>query len=285
MAGLPSLVSIVVSVRDQERHAEAALESAYEQDHDAVEIVVVDDGSQDRTASVVRNFMSQTRAQSRFRRIMLIEHEASLGASAAINRGLHEARGEYISLLNGDERFVRGRVSALLDACTRAGGELAFSRVEPIVDDAAVASSAELEHVYSVQDNIEFFPTVGYALLRNQCALSTGNLFFSRALFERVGDFANLNGSHGWQFLLRSVLLTEPIFVPEPLYRYRLLGHERFLQQQTGTAAETDRVLRDYFFLCRNRPLENPVAPSPAWGPFFMSFVEASRLGRYLAQP
>ena len=111
--------------------------------------------------------------------------------------------------------------------------------------------------------------------------MSSGNLFFSRALFDRVGDFANLPDTYDWDFLLRCLLVTEPVFVPDPLYSCRLLGEERFVERQARVAVAAAGVLRNYYFLCRNRFVENPTAPSPAWGPFFTSFVTASRHGNY----
>ncbi|MEO7273352.1 MAG: hypothetical protein ABI211_15245, partial [Vicinamibacterales bacterium] len=91
--------------------------------------------------------------------------------------------------------------------------------------------------------------------------------------------------AHDWDFLLRCLLVTEPVFVAEPLYGLRLRGHEGFLEHQRQVAKEAEAVLRNYFFYSRTRPLANVVAPSPAWGPFFSSFVQASRHERYLSKP
>lgn len=227
------LITVVVYARNHEPHVVGALESVYGQDHDALELVVVDDGSSDRTVGMVRDYLDQGQVRSRFRRVEVIELTAPGMVPAAINRGIRESRGHYLNPLIGDERFAPGRLSALLRACTGRGAGLAFSRVEPIAGGGA-ASAAELEHVYSVQDNIEFFPTVGYALLRDQCSLSSGNLFFSRALFERVGDFASLPDAYDWDFLLRCLLVTEPMFVPDPLYSCRLLGRSAFSSVRRG---------------------------------------------------
>lgn len=273
------LISVVVFASNDERDVQAALESVYEQDQQPLELVVLDDRSQDRTAAIVRDYLAQGRVQSRFRRAVLVESGESSGTHALINRGVQESQGQYVGLLQANERFARGRLTALVNACTAAGGQLAFTRVDPFGDDTA-SSSAEIEHVYSVQDNIEFFPTVGYGFLRYQCALSSGNLFFSRALFDRVGKLANLKHCAVWDFVLRALALTEPLFIREPLYLYRVVGQTGFLEQQKRVAAEAERIVDDYLVRCRTRPSENALAPSPAWGPFFASFVQASRRTR-----
>ena len=287
MTGMPDplpLVSVIVSSGCDERQLQAALESVFAQDHTPIEILVIESGLGDRTAQMAREYLGQERVRSRVRRAAFVAAEAGIDLPAALNRAVLESHGEYIGLLNGDERFAAGRLTALLGACVTNGAQIAFSRVEPIAGETA-PSSAEIEHVYSVQDNVEFFPTVGYALLRHPCMLSPGNLFFSRALFDRVGGFAPLPHAYAWDFALRALLVTEPVFVPKPLYCYRLHRDNDFHAEQKLRAAEADRVLRDYLFHCRNHPVANPLAPSPAWGPFFTSFVQASPRGRVAAAP
>jgi glycosyltransferase involved in cell wall biosynthesis len=269
------LVSVVVPAFTHERYVEAALQSVYEQTYEPIELIVVDDQSLDRTAAVIEEFCNRAAVADRFRRTVLIKNETNVGAHASINRGLHESRGDYINILNSDDLFSPNRVVRLLDACERNGADFAFSRVELLVEDPAEASD-EAPFLYRVQDSIHLFPTVGYALLRNQCALSTGNFFFSRRVHERIGDFCALKYCHDWDFILRAVLITEPVFVAEPLYVYRLHASNSFRQLQALAEQETARVLGNYFLLCRTRPVANPLAPSPAWGPFFDSFVEAS---------
>ncbi len=282
--GTSALVSVIVPAWQHERHAEAALQSAYDQNHEAVEIIVVEDASYPRVAGMIRGYLEREEVRSRFLRTVLIENSGQMGASHAINRGPQESQGDYISILEADDAFATHRFARLVIACGEGGAEFAFMRVEPLADPAA-SSLVEAEYVYEVQDDIGFFPSVGYALLRSQCAISTGNFFFSRRLAERAGGFGNHGRSAGWDFALRCLLVTEPIFMPEQLYFYRLHGHQRFEELRAQRVNETRSVLKRYFFLCRNRPVTNPVAPSPAWGPFFDSFVEASHYGKYLAQP
>ena len=275
------LVSVVVPAFNHEQYVEAALQSVYDQDYQAVELVVIDDGSQDRTSAVIENFCSRASVRKRFTRTVFIDNDNNGGAHHAINRGLHESRGDYINILNSDDLLSPNRLSRLLETCAKNGAEFAFSSVELLGDDSA-SSSDEMQSLYRIQDSIHLFPTVGYALLRNQCALSTGNFFFSRLVFEQVGEFCGLRYCHDWDFVLRAVLITEPVFVPEPLYVYRLHPGNSFRQLQALAERETETVLRNYFLLCRTRPVANPLAPSPAWGPFFDSFVEESGYGAYL---
>ena len=234
---------------------------------------------------MIRDYVNRGDVKERFARIVFLENERNLGAHRTINRGIAESRGDYINILNSDDAFAPARLSTLFRACHERRAAFAFSRVELIVDDDPTLLWKEAEYLASIQDGIDFFPTVGYALLRNQCALTSGNFFFARSVYERVGDFSDLKYCHDWDFILRSLLVTEPIFVPETLYFYRIHPGNSFLQLQSLAEPETEAVLRRYFFFCRNRPVSNPLAPSPAWGPFFNSFVQQSQYGQYLAKP
>jgi len=278
------LVSVIVPAWRENEYAEATLQSVYDQDCEAVEIIVVDDRSRSHSRSAAGGFLERERVRQRFRRIEFVEVPAEASVPQAINRGLQECRGDYINVLEAGDAFAARRFSHLLTICADTGAELAFSRVE-LLGDTPESCSGEGLALYSVQDDIEFFPTVGYALLSSQCAVSIGNLFFSRRLPGRVGGFREHDSGRGWDFALRCVLATEPVFVPEPLYFRRLHGRGNLAERGAQPAGETESVLKNYLFLCRNRRVENPFAPSPAWGPFFDAFVDASQYGKYLSKP
>jgi glycosyltransferase involved in cell wall biosynthesis len=287
VTGVPPLVSVIVPAWQQDRHREAALRSVHDQDHEMIEIVVVDDGPEQRASSAIRGYLERDDVRSRFRRIVFVEQSVSIGRSGAINRGLEAAQGDYVNILEAEGAFARARFSRLLSACADHDARLAFSRVEADIDSALASSSASVEadFLYSMQDDIEIFPTVGYALLRSFCAVSTSNLLFRRELAESIGGFGPFEYLAGWDFALRCLLLSEPIFVPEPLYLHRVDGHEAGAPQRQLEAIEKETALKNYLFSCRNRQVGNLIAPSPSWGPFFDSFISESRYGGYLAKP
>ena len=191
VSGVLPLVSVIVPVWRQDRQAQAALRSVHDQDHEMIEIVVVDGGPQQRVGSAIRGYLEREDVRSRFRRIVFVEQGVSVGRSGAINRGLEAAQGDYVNILEAEGSFARTRFSRLLSACADGDARLAFSRVEADIDSALASSwaSVRADLFYSLQDDIEIFPTVGYALLKSFCAISTSNLFFGRQLAESIGGF------------------------------------------------------------------------------------------------
>lgn len=100
------LVSVVIDTYNHERYIEEAIVSALEQDFPVGdrEILVVDDGSTDRTAEIVRKFEPEVR----------LVQKANGGQASAINSGVAHARGELIAFLDGDDRWLPGKLSRVV---------------------------------------------------------------------------------------------------------------------------------------------------------------------------
>jgi glycosyltransferase involved in cell wall biosynthesis len=94
-----------------------ALQSVRAQDYHHLEILVVDDASTDATARLVNEIAD--------RRIRLISNEKRLGLTMSLNRGLKEARGEYIARIDDDDVWPDprklARQVAFLESHPRAG--------------------------------------------------------------------------------------------------------------------------------------------------------------------
>jgi glycosyltransferase involved in cell wall biosynthesis len=214
---------------------------------------------------------------------VLERHPANRGAHAALNRGLELARGEWLAILNSDDRYAPDRLAILLAASRARGAELAFSAVRYIDArgenvDGRDETAARLA---ASQRAIATFPSVGFALLRENVAISTGNLVFRRALLSRVGGFRDLRYCHDWDFVLRCLLETEPIFVDAPLYEYRLHSTNSFRSLAEVAGAETQRCLQTYFAAVRRSAFENRRAPGPGtWPRVFERFVAENGLER-----
>ena len=86
---------------------ERAITSALRQDYENLEVLVVDDGSEDGTAGV-----AGTIADSR---IQVFRLGKNVGVCGATNRGIQEARGDYIAFLDADDEWSRHKLSVQMD--------------------------------------------------------------------------------------------------------------------------------------------------------------------------
>jgi glycosyltransferase involved in cell wall biosynthesis len=99
-------VGVVVAVRDGERYLAEALESVLAQQPAPDEVVVVDDGSRDGTAEVLRRYRARLRIVS----------QAAIGQAAALNRGVAETRCDLLSFCDADDLWAPQRLERQLDA-------------------------------------------------------------------------------------------------------------------------------------------------------------------------
>ncbi len=103
------LVSVIIPAYNRENHIERAIQSIQSQDISDIEIIIVDDGSTDKTSL---NVKEMEKGDSRIR---LIRHEKSKGAQAARNTGIRNAKGEWIAFLDSDDEWLPGSLSKRLD--------------------------------------------------------------------------------------------------------------------------------------------------------------------------
>ncbi len=94
-------VTVLLPTRQSEAYLRETLESVFSQSFTDYELLVVDDGSTDRTLDILENFHdSRTR----------IVQGRGEGLAGALNLGLTEAKGEYVARIDADDRMVPGRL-------------------------------------------------------------------------------------------------------------------------------------------------------------------------------
>lgn len=102
------LISVIIPVYNAEPFLPACLDSVLYQDYPSFEILVIDDGSTDNSAAIIDRYAA------REPRIVAL-HQSNTGVSAARNRGLDIARGEYIAFVDADDRVAPTYLSNFLE--------------------------------------------------------------------------------------------------------------------------------------------------------------------------
>lgn len=242
------LVSVVVPAYRHARFIGEALQSIYDQTHPRIELIVIDDASGDDTFEAAAEWASSQHAEDRFEGLHLLRNERNVGAHASINRGCLIARGKYLTVLNSDDYFHPDRFAVLVDAMARQSSELAFARVVPVDDDGRYIPGPLLPPgLVGAFDAADWAcvnaTSMIEALRARNVAISTGNLVFSRRVYDRIGPFAALKYVHDWDFVLRASLITSPIYVPQDLYFYRIHASNSFSSLADVAEIETRIVM------------------------------------------
>jgi glycosyltransferase involved in cell wall biosynthesis len=270
------LVSVVVPVYNHERYVESALDSVAAQGHPALELIVVDDASSDGTPAAIGRWCAAQRAGGRFARIESLRNGSNLGAHASLNRGMAMARGDYLALLNSDDRYAPRRIETLLARMLDEDSRFAFSAVMP-VDSAGrrTLASPLARRIAGAREEIAALPSVSFGFVFRQLAVSSGNFLFHRSIYETIGGFAPLKYCHDWDYALRAFLHTEPVFVDEYLYEYRFHETNSYAVLDDVARRETDAVLADHYVRCLEGAAVNDRAPTPVnWPGVFEHYID-----------
>jgi glycosyltransferase involved in cell wall biosynthesis len=106
------LVSVVLIFKDEERFIREAISSVLSQTYGRWEMLLVDDGSSDRSTSIARECAAHHDGQIRY-----LEHagHANCGMSASRNLGIRESRGELVAFLDGDDVWLPDHLKVAVD--------------------------------------------------------------------------------------------------------------------------------------------------------------------------
>jgi len=240
----PGLVSVIIPCHNAAPYLGTAISSALAQTYPLVEVIVVDDGSTDRSREVAASFGS---------RITLLTRP-HWGGNVARNCGIWRARGEFIVLLDADDVLAPSCVASrvrVLQADPGIGLVAGYFReIDPT--GAPLGRIPELRRIGSL-------PPFRQAVRRNW-GPSVGWMF-RRAAYDRCGGFDPLLRScQDWDFVLRVALRYRMGYVPtaEAFYRKvpgsvssdpgRMLAELRRMQRKTRAYAEHPL---QYWFDCR----------------------------------
>lgn len=193
-------VSVIIPAYNHERFIGAAVESVLGQSHRDLELIVINDGSTDRTGEVVRSFRDE--------RIVYREQE-NRDAYNTLNRGLSMATGDYIAILNSDDVYFPGRLERLIAVSLESGAECLFTDVVPISDEGEEFTDPAFGWNVWHRKNREFYRRCGdlyVAFLKGNFMVTTSNLFMTAAAARKVGRFCSLRYLHDYDYIFRMML-------------------------------------------------------------------------------
>jgi glycosyltransferase involved in cell wall biosynthesis len=118
------LVSVVVPTYNRAKLVVQAIDSLIQQTWAALEVVVVDDGSEDDTLAVLRLLPALAKGRS-----LVICTQANRGVSAARNHGTRMSRGEFIMYLDSDDTLVPDAIESFVNAIRESGSDYCFANI------------------------------------------------------------------------------------------------------------------------------------------------------------
>ena len=173
----PPSISICIPAYRAERFLGQTLASVRDQTHADWELIVVEDGSRDRTADIVAAF-----ARSVPQSVRLLRHMENRGLPATRNTGIAAARGEWIALLDSDDLWHPGHLASLAAVAAEDNSDLIHSGSLLFDSD----SGQPLGTRAPSRDVIAAFPR---SLFSGSYTIQPASVMLRRELWARVGGF------------------------------------------------------------------------------------------------
>ena len=191
------LVSVVIPAYNHERFIGAAVDSVLEQTCDDLELIVVDDGSTDRTGEIVKSYADDR---------LSYYYQDNQDAFNTINRGIGLATGQFVSILNSDDVYQITRLETLVSKCIETKSVCAFTDVIPISDEGNEYTDPSFGWNVWHRKNRDFYFQCGdlyTAFLKGNFMVTTSNLFMRVEAARGVGPFCSLRYLHDYDFMFR----------------------------------------------------------------------------------
>lgn len=235
-------VSVIIPTYNYSRFIAEAIQSVLDQTMPPAEIVVVDDGSTDDTANVVRQFAPAVK----------YVRQENAGVCAARNRGVQESNGELLAFLDADDIYLPASLEKQV-ARFNGGVDLGLVHCGLRLFDNETGETIR-EIVDGGEDNV----ADNLLLWEGPVIAGPGAIVVRREAFENVGGFDTaMKVGEDWDFCYRVARKYKIGFVEEPLVLYRShrsaahlnvaemeRGMSRFLEKAFSTADERIRKLR-----------------------------------------
>lgn len=204
------LVSVIIPAFNAERWIEESVESALRQTWTDIEVIVVDDGSSDRTVEIADSIADQR---------LCVIRAAHAGAAAARNIGLAKSRGAFVEFLDADDVLGADKIAAQMSALeNEPQNAIASATWKRFTGDASSAEAAE-EPVWTIDDPVEWLVvSLGGGGMMQPAAWLT-----PRAVIEAAGPWNESLSLHDDGEYFTRVLLQSPknVFVREATVFYR----------------------------------------------------------------
>lgn len=206
-------VAVIIPTYNRADLLPDAVQSVVDQGPEVREIIIVDDGSTDNTAEVVK-----TLRDARVRYVV----QSQRGPAAARDHGLSMAQSPFVMYLDSDDMLEKGAVSHLLEARRAQPDKVPFGR-----------ASVHTETPFRPPD-FDFSIAERSGVLLPELAFYSGGTIFAalypKELLERIGGFADCKCSHDcedYDLALRLAPEVEFFYIPKTVYRVRMHAGNR----------------------------------------------------------
>ncbi len=212
-------ISVVVPTYNRSKIVLAGIESVLAQTYPAFEIIVVDDGSSDGTGEILQRFIDQRSGCGKAAPEIRYFYQSNQGQSAARNKGIAEARGEWIAFLDSDDPWhpekleLQARaIAQFKNDCGACFTNATLTNNLTLNTTAFQTTGEQFEQPFGILSD----PALRLTKTFGTCWVQT---FMIRTdLIRQIGGFdRDIHFAEDQDFLFRLALITNYCYVNKPL--------------------------------------------------------------------
>jgi len=205
------IISVILPTYNGEKFIARAINSVLNQTFKDFELIIVDDGSTDNTAQVIKEF------QKKDNRIKYIWQKNSGAPARPRNTGIKHAQGEYIAFLDHDDEWLPEKLKKQLTKFRNSECGLVGCSAN-IIDE-----KHKKKRIYSVPPFLEINSS---KILEGSVPCSCSSMVVRRDVFRNIGLFdESFKSGDDWDLWIRASRKYRFLFVQTPLFNYYIHGN------------------------------------------------------------
>jgi teichuronic acid biosynthesis glycosyltransferase TuaG len=203
-------VSVILVIYNSGKYLEDSIKSVLQQNYDNIELIIIDDGSKDNTAEILKKFNDDGKTV-----IQLREHTGNVGKLR--NDAIKISKGEIVAFIDGDDVWEPGKITEQVKFISSYG--MICANGVTIDEEGKTISNLYF------RDLTRDFDISMPDLIGNNCVL-TSSVMMKKSIIEDAGYFDESVGIRGEDYILwlNAKKITEIKFIARPLIRYRRHG-------------------------------------------------------------
>lgn len=220
------IISFIITVYNNEKYVKNAVQSIMSQNHEEIELILIDDGSTDRTPQILDEI------GLKYDNVTVI-HQKNQWIYASFNNGIRAAKGEYIYILNSDDKLAPGAVQLLLDKvveydrpdviwtkvlCHKCDAEKNILQADVNQWDKLICEEKYYPKVEEVRENWTFF--IDCRAAQNQANL------YKRSLALRFPFRNDIYGADTFFNIQIASEVKSAALLKEPIYEFFIYGNK-----------------------------------------------------------
>ena len=231
------LVSVIMPLYNHEKFVSEAIDSVLNQDFKDFELIIIDDGSKDRSRDIIKKYREKDN------RIKLIFHEENKGIAKTTNDGIDAAKGKFIALIDSDDVWLENKLNKQLKILEKDENLMVWTEGHVINENSDLVDVTFTKMHYAT--NRKKSGNIFNDLLINNLIFKS-SLIFKKKKIDKIKFNERLKILDDYQFEISLARKYKYYFIKEPLVKYRRHGTNITLERKTLTR---DKIILQSFLL------------------------------------